>query len=63
MTENEALELAIKALKKQLPMRAIRIGNVFVVYQCPKCKNQVVGAGQHYCFSCGQALKWGEDDE
>ena len=35
---------------------------------CPRCyeelgRNEILYAGQKYCSVCGQALKWGEEDE
>lgn len=51
----EALELAVRALQKQEPMK------VREHYRCPACGNDVVGSG-YYCWNCGQHLKWKEKE-
>ena len=61
----EALEMAVKALEKQIPKKIIyttRCGyceNV-TVYRCPACKTDVTGSSL-YCWKCGQALDWSEE--
>lgn len=53
----KALQSAISAVCKQIPMQVI--GDPY--YEqcgCPKCKQQVYGK---YCEWCGQKLKW-EDE-
>ena len=61
---------AIKALKKQIPVKTdirandddVRIGRVVFtkgtkVHYCPECHKPVTGS-DHYCRNCGQALIW-----
>lgn len=67
---NRALEMAIKALEKQIPKRAISIykGN----YKCPTCENYIDITDDDlyvyeieppkYCDECGQALDWGDEE-
>lgn len=66
----QAEDLAIKALEKQIPKRAIStyIGN----YKCPTCENYIDITDDdlyvyeivplEYCPNCGQALDWGETE-
>lgn len=65
-----AFEMAIKALEKQIPKRAIStyIGD----YKCPTCENYIEITDDdlyvykieppEYCPNCGQALDWGEKE-
>lgn len=65
--QDEVCEIAIKALEKQIPKRAISIykGN----YKCPTCENYIdITDDDLYvyeieppkcCDECGQALDWG----
>lgn len=65
---NRALEMAIKALEKQIPKGAISAykGN----YKCPTCGNYIDITeddlyvyeieSPKYCDECGQALDWGD---
>ena len=63
-----ALDIAIQALEKQIP---IRVEEKQVVedeafynldFLCPACKNAVIGQPYKpsHCKHCGQALKWEE---
>lgn len=56
----EALEMALSALKKDIPRKPIKEKNEYT-YRCPKCDSDVVGCG-YYCWKCGQHLKWEDDD-
>ena len=67
---NEALKMAINALKKQIPKKPTPIdyekymdtvkNALFLkgAYWCPNC-NHVVKCGT-YCSDCGQKLDWNE---
>ena len=66
----KAYDMAIKALEKQMPKKAISIykGD----YKCPTCEKcinitdddlYVYGIEPpKYCDECGQALDWGEEE-
>ena len=66
-----AYDMAIKALEKQIPKRAISIykGN----YKCPPCENYIdITDDDLYvyeieppkcCDECGQALDWSGDND
>lgn len=72
----EDMEMAIECMEKQIPKKVQKLESKILIadgwqYQCPKCKC-AVGINQHaeeqtqedeYCPTCGQALKWGEEDE
>lgn len=58
--ENEALEKALEALRKQIPEKPIHItrnehSTRIIGYGCPACHKDVIGSG-FYCWSCGQKL-------
>ena len=68
----EALKIAVKALKKQIPhkpivMKAeqdikIRAGTWkagTTVYKCPRC-DSFISRSSNYCVKCGQALDWSD---
>ena len=68
--DKEPLEIAIKALEKQIPRKTdvkihnedTRIGSVIFqsgtkVHYCPQCRMLVTGSDK-YCRNCGQALIW-----
>ena len=65
-----------EALEKQIPKKceiytALQIGidkdYEVDVYECPKCGTHLGVADEinqsPYCWNCGKALKWGEEDE
>ena len=70
-----AFELAIEALEKQIPRKAIpltvktdcaSIGRTIwrkgtTVYECPKC-GTFISLMYDFCFKCGQALDWSETE-
>lgn len=31
-------------------------------YECPKCGNDEIELGQNYCFDCGEAIEWLQDE-
>lgn len=66
---NDAIDTAIEALKKQVPMKpTVQNEDEYVVnYKCPKCGCRFVSkidgefvAGMHYkyCYICGQRIDW-----
>lgn len=68
---DEALEMAIKALEKQIPKKPI-IETIsastneppLIVGFCPNCttdRPMVTNRYDLYCRSCGQALDWGSE--
>jgi hypothetical protein len=59
-----AMELAVKALEKQIAKKPTSFnGKIFNVRNCPKCRI-VLTDETNYCSECGQKLDWsGEDAE
>lgn len=62
------LELAVAALEKQIPSRAIeRFTGDEYVCECPVCggitstPNEVVAKSIQYCGWCGQKLDWSDE--
>ena len=66
-----AIDIAIKALEKQIPKRPKikKVGFKSISYDCPICENYLVSeidnelvAGQkyNYCHKCGQRLDWSD---
>ena len=64
-----AKNMAIEALKKQVPMKpTVQNEDEYVVnYKCPKCECRfvskidgefVAGMRYPYCFICGQRIDW-----
>lgn len=59
----QALELAIEALKKQVPMKPIRVlisKNGSTTDGCPMCQYPFT-MPDRYCRDCGQAIDWSVD--
>ena len=61
---HEALNMAIEALQKQMPMRPIITGGYA---ECPKCHADVNStmwycAGTYYDMGCGQQLDWSDEE-
>lgn len=57
-----AVEIAVKAMKKQIPRR-VRITTS--TKRCGNCGRQLSGIGnihpeRNYCVKCGQAIDWEE---
>lgn len=52
----EALEMALSALKKDIPIKPVKEKNEYT-YRCRKCSSDVVGCG-YYCWKCGQKIDW-----
>lgn len=60
---NEVVDMAIEALKKQVPKRYESHNEKFYTYvRCGTCYT-ILNCGQKYCDNCGQAIDWSEDDE
>lgn len=60
----EALELAVKALEKQIPKKPIIYPGTNRA-DCPICMKTVRGIGKPFgkhCAGCGQKLDWGEEN-
>ena len=67
----EWLELAIEALEKQIPKKPKKYSDIgavgelrYTLYKCPNCGVKNINDDIYYkhCPSCGQALKWGEEE-
>ena len=56
----DTLEMAIKALEKQIPKKP-KIDNRYIMYICPYC-NDFVKVSHNYCQNCGQKLDWSEEE-
>lgn len=64
----EALELAVKALEKQTPMKPNNMktisdfsGRYYITKgNCPVCNIEELYISDFYCNKCGQKLDWGE---
>jgi hypothetical protein len=68
---SKALHVAIGALQKQIPARAVpvhtRVGVIHLLqgYKCPNCDTLIGGSDgntRSYCDLCGQTLLWGGDN-
>lgn len=58
--------MGIKALKKQMPKKAILdviYPNGIEWYLCPACKHNNIEKTDAYCHACGQALDWSTKNE
>ncbi len=58
--KNDVLDMAIKALEKQIPKKPV----LDKLYFCPTCKSEMYGEPDYaqlhfnYCTECGQKLDW-----
>ena len=65
--EMKARCVAIEALEKQIPKKVIFEDDGEVLL-CPRCGLDLMGSitdpdhDPYYCFECGQALEWGEEE-
>lgn len=64
-TCKEAFDMAVEALKKQIPMK-VRVTTS--TKRCSVCNRQLSGKGnlhpeRKYCVKCGQKICWDNDDE
>ena len=60
----EALEVAMDAVEKQIPKKAI--GNHYAYMRCPACNHRIPSGGgsssqrrDNWCNYCGQKIDWG----
>lgn len=73
--KSEAVETLQELVDKATPKKPLNIKDEnlkevggksrygsFITGSCPNCKHDVQ-LGMNYCFECGQAINWGEDDE
>lgn len=59
----EALKVGISALEKQVPKKVIKrcsTDKLFVSHKCPVCKETPMY--REYCYNCGQALDWSDEN-
>lgn len=62
----EALDMAIEALEKQIPMKPKKIDHWRLCPNC--CDDYLVGMKQRdyedisYCLGCGQAIDWSDGE-
>lgn len=59
----EAVDVAIEALAKQIPKKIVKGKDLFWEYQCPNanCDTQFTRhASYEFCPGCGQAIDWSE---
>ena len=62
------LECMVNALEKQIPEKPIPADEQNIRYSmnyiCPECGKRFSGTGiADYCYHCGQALDWSEENE
>lgn len=60
----QSAKLAIKALEKQIPKRAIldtSFPSVFKWWRCPVCAQNNIETNERFCYRCGQALDWSDE--
>ena len=60
---DDAVGLAVDALKKQIPMKAV--GNHYAHMRCPACNHRIPSGGgsssrrrDNWCNYCGQKIDW-----
>lgn len=59
----EAMEMAVKALEKQIEKKPIKDKEFSSLFDCPSCgRRQKIMYEQNYCKVCGQKLDWGNED-
>ena len=63
---NEAIKMAVDALKKQIPMKPT--GEHYAHMRCPSCNHRIPsGQGSssrrrdNWCNYCGQAINWSKE--
>lgn len=61
-----ALDLAIEALQKTVPMKPKKFESVPHA-RCPKCNNAIKiffdAHEYHYCLYCGQRIDWSDEND
>ena len=58
----EALDMAIQALEKQIPQKPNPPTDKYHADTCAVCGGEVV-TEQRFCGNCGQAIDWDGEDE
>ena len=63
----EAIDMAINALEKQIPKKPIKSENQVVryvnTYYCPTCELGITGTNiAKWCYHCGQKLDWSDEE-
>lgn len=60
---DDAVELAVDALRKQIPQKAV--GNHYAHMRCPACNHRIPSGGgsssrrrDNWCNYCGQKIDW-----
>lgn len=63
---NEAIKMAVDALKKQIPMKPT--GEHYAHMRCPSCNHRIPSGGgssshrrDNWCNYCGQKIGWGDN--
>lgn len=67
---HEVRTVAVKTLKKQIPMKPNNVETIFdfsgkyytTKGNCPVCNSEGLCKTDFYCNKCGQKLDWGEKD-
>lgn len=62
---NNAYDVAINALEKQIPKKPIEIDTYGEYYKCPICNKYAVdnfGCNYKFCRECGQKLDWSDGE-
>lgn len=54
-----AIDTAIEALEKQIPMSLVDKDEKEV---CPKCEMDFLHGPINFCHTCGQAIDWSEEE-
>lgn len=61
-----AVEIAVEAMEKQIPKKAVYVAEdryvknrYYTFPQCPSC-NHEIATWDAYCLMCGQAIDWEE---
>lgn len=53
-----------KQLKDKAERKRLRDDDKFKAYHCPDCgEKDAILEGNKYCFNCGQALDWSDEDD
>ena len=61
----EALDMAIQALEKQVAIKPDKLVNVFGEneYNCKECENEIYRSiFYNYCPSCGKKIDWSDEE-
>lgn len=65
LKHNKAIKMAVEAMKKQIPMKAV--GTHYAHMRCPSCDHRIPSGGgsssrrrDNWCNYCGQKIDWSE---